>query len=139
MIRVRNFKITKRYKQRLAGLLNFAIPILRLPFQLSTWHSIIIINYISLLTLFTHMTCLTKHLSIIRQFIQMPLHHRQALLALTTISQLHINVTSPFGIRIRGYLDSSCHQTIRSNLYRQYGLSPLVPKGALSPSRETKL
>ena len=33
MIRVRKFRIPKRYKQRLAGLLNFAIPILRLPFQ----------------------------------------------------------------------------------------------------------
>ena len=33
MIRVIKFRITKLYKQRLAGLLNFAIPILRLPFQ----------------------------------------------------------------------------------------------------------
>ena len=33
MIRVTKFRITKRYKQCLAGLLNFAIPILRLPFQ----------------------------------------------------------------------------------------------------------
>ena len=33
IIKVKKYYITKRYKQRLAGLLNFAIPILRLPFQ----------------------------------------------------------------------------------------------------------
>ena len=33
LIWVRKFKITKRYKQRLVGLLNFAIPIVLLPFQ----------------------------------------------------------------------------------------------------------
>ena len=33
IIKVKKYFITKRCKQRLAGLLNFAIPILRLPFQ----------------------------------------------------------------------------------------------------------
>ena len=33
-IKVRKYNLTKRYKQRLAGLLNFSIPILRLPIQM---------------------------------------------------------------------------------------------------------
>ena len=33
LIKIKKYRITTRYKQRVAGLLNFAIPILRLPFQ----------------------------------------------------------------------------------------------------------
>lgn len=48
LIKVKNHFLTKRYKQRLAGLINFAVPILQLPTQMVNLAFTTIVNCINL-------------------------------------------------------------------------------------------